>query len=72
MSGRDHGAFGQLLAELKELGGRFPSFVADLQAHDESTDRWTLCCVIDGRMHNAGGRTGEEALRALVARVRAA
>ena len=71
MSTHDRGAFGQLLAEAKALGSPNLSFVARLDEPDESSVRWkahganTAC----GEQH-AYGRTGEEALRRLVEKLR--
>ncbi len=66
MSTHDRGAFGQLLAEAKELGETRLSFHVDLMADPEAVYRWDAA----GERYSAHGRTGEEALRKLVESLR--
>lgn len=80
MSAHDRGAFGQLLAEAKALGCSKLRFDADLFAADESPDRWSASACFASPDDPQGktyrfeseerGRTGEEALRRLVEKLR--
>lgn len=71
VSNHDRGAFGKLLAEAKALGSPMLSFVARLDEPPESEVRW-LAYGASSRTGevNAKGRTGEEALRRLVEKLR--
>lgn len=72
MSTHDRGAFGALLAEAKALGVPMMSFDVNLSADDESDKRWICWLPHDNDNPDAAaqGRTGEEALRRLVEKLR--
>jgi len=77
MSTHDRGAFGALLAEAKALGCKRVSWQVDLDEPDESEARWvveTFPLHWTWKLTNAAdrGRTGEEALRRLVEKLRVA
>jgi hypothetical protein len=69
MSTHDRGAFGALLAEAKALGIERLSWDADLSEPDDSEDRWVAWVATHG-VQEGRGRTGEEALRRLVEKLR--
>lgn len=74
VSNHDRGAFGKLLAEARESGAKVIDFRVRLEAGPEDEQRWA---AQDRDMHarypkltTAHGRTGEEALRRLVEKLR--
>jgi len=72
VSNHDRGAFGALMAEAKALGARRIFWEVDLEAGPEE-NRWKVKSrqgddYIDST--DAAGRTGEEALRRLVEKLR--
>lgn len=73
MSEHDRGAFGKLLAEAKELGVWGLEWYVDLIQGDEMRWRCTVGASNAGLYDAWGenGRTGEEAFRALVERIKA-
>jgi hypothetical protein len=80
VSGHDRGAFGKLLAEAKALGAYSVSFDVLLHADPEDQYRWAAYTVDpdprtdsplwSGPTGHEFGRTGEEALRRLVEKLR--
>lgn len=72
MSTHDRGAFGQLLAEAKALGASEIRWQVDLTRVDEDPHRWSARTIerSDKAASYASGRTGEEALRRLVEKLR--
>lgn len=73
MSAHDKGAFGQLLAEAKALGVGRLVFDCSLEEPDDSMDRWRARSCLSEHLRITGlGRTGEEALRALIMKLREA
>lgn len=66
MGKHDKGAFGQLLDEAKSMSLNRVSFRVELDA-DEDLNRWEASCFAGDMDHCASGRTGEEALRSLLA-----
>jgi len=73
VSNHDRGAFGKLLAEAKALGAVELTFNVYLNADDEER-RWSAESLYYfagcGRPAVTEGRTGEEALRRLVEKLR--
>jgi hypothetical protein len=73
VSNHDRGAFGKLLAEAKALGAAQLTFTVDLNATDDEK-RWLTTSDYGaggyGRHGAEWGRTGEEALRRLVEKLR--
>ena len=74
VSNHDRGAFGKLLAEARELGAVSLEFFVGLNTDAENDERWSVSAghPVGDRMAEAYGRTGEEALRRLVERLRIA
>lgn len=71
MGTHDRGAFGALLQELTDRGGRSAKFTVDLHASGEDQERWQVQAMLrDHQLKSASGRTGEEALRRLVEALR--
>ena len=75
MSTHDRGAFGQLLAEAKALGIVHCQWDHDLRKADEDSTRWVVVGFKSQvkpphDIVHACGRTGEEALRQLVEKLR--
>lgn len=66
MSTHDRGAFGALLAEAKALGA--PTIKFKVWLGDETENRWQARVGRSDKF--ARGRTGEEALRGLVEKLR--
>ncbi len=72
VSNHDRGAFGRLMAECKDMGVTRLAWDVDLSTDLE--DRW-VCWVPTEEGHDrdgATGRTGEEAFRRLVEKLRVA
>lgn len=75
MSTHDRGAFGALLAEAKALGATLVQWNLDLSRTDEDEKRWSVMASgleigREFKATGARGRTGEEALRRLVEKLR--
>lgn len=70
VSNHDRGAFGKLLAEAKGIGCSRLTFSVLLEAEAEDETRWEVESLHVRHRELAHGRTGEEALRRLVEKLR--
>lgn len=70
VSTHDRGAFGKLMAEARDLGARYIQWDVDLTKGPEDDTRWGACALGTCKTVGSGGRTGEEALRRLVEKLR--